>query len=119
VATGRLLRAEDEFYLLYGGSSSLIDQPDAFGLARSRDLIHWERHPGNPVFGCGPKGSEDGGAIWFPALIETEEALVLLYEGSRGNYQGELSSQICMASIPKIRRASEDDACVRKLGVGR
>lgn len=105
VVTGRLLCEGDEFYLLYGGSSSLIDQPDAFGLARSQDLIHWERHPGNPVFGCGPKGTEDGGAIWFPALIEMEEAFVLLYEGSRGNYQGDLSSQICMASIPRIHSA--------------
>lgn len=103
VVTGRLICAGDEYYLLYGGSSELVDQPDAFGLARSRDLIRWERHPGNPVFRCGPAGAEDGGAIWFPALMETDNEFVLLYEGSRGRYGGDLSSQICMASVPKRR----------------
>ncbi len=108
VSTGRLLLDGTGYLLIYGGSSSLVDQPDYFGLARSRDLIHWERHPGNPIFGCGPKGAEDGGAIWFPALIETNDALVLLYEGSRGDYRGDLSSQICMASMSKaaLRRSN-------------
>lgn len=101
VTTGRLHADGDGFLLLYGGSTSLVDQPDYVGIAQSTDLLHWERHPGNPIFGCGPKGSEDGGAIWFPALIETATHYVLLYEGSRGNYQGDLSSQICMASIGK------------------
>ncbi|MEI6809964.1 MAG: hypothetical protein WCN95_14700, partial [bacterium] len=102
VVTGRLIQSGDCFYLFYGGSATLVDQPAAFGLARSMDLIHWERHQGNPVFSCGPEGSEDAGAIWFPSLIETEEAFVLLYEGSRGNYSGELSSQICMAWIRRV-----------------
>jgi predicted GH43/DUF377 family glycosyl hydrolase len=101
VSTGRLVAAEDGYLLLYGASGYLVDQPEYFGLARSRDLIDWERHPGNPIFGCGPKGAEDGGAIWFPALIETDDSFVLLYEGSRGNYRGDLSSQICMACLPK------------------
>ncbi len=101
ICTGRLHAAHDAYYLIYGGSSSLLDQPDYFGLARSNDLLHWERHPGNPIFGCGAKGQEDGGAIWFPALIETADRFVLLYEGSRGNYRGDLSSQICQSSIPK------------------
>ena len=104
VVTPRLLQDGDEYFMIYGGSSYLIDQPDYFGLARSPDLIHWERHPGNPIFGCGPKGSEDGGAIWFPALMETEESFVLLYEGSRGNYGGDISSQICMATLSKTSK---------------
>ncbi len=107
ISTGRLYPYEDGFMMIYGGSSSLIDQPDYFGLARSSDLIEWERHPGNPIFGCGPKGSEDGGAIWFPALIETETHFVLLYEGSRGDYRGDLSSQICMSSVNKTFRAPD------------
>lgn len=108
VVTGRLLRDGTGYLLIYGGSSSLVDQPDYFGLARSPDLIHWERHPGNPIFGCGPKGAEDGGAIWFPALIETDTLFVLLYEGSRGNYSGDLSSQICMASLLKTTDPRND-----------
>ncbi|MBI5830729.1 MAG: hypothetical protein HZB16_00275 [Armatimonadetes bacterium] len=101
VATGRVFVEEGWYYLIYGGSASLVDQPDYFGVARSRDLLTWERHPGNPIFGCGPRGSEDGGAIWFPALIEAEDCYALLYEGSRGNYQFDLSSQICLATLAK------------------
>jgi predicted GH43/DUF377 family glycosyl hydrolase len=101
VTTGRLFSSDEGFFLLYGGSSSLTDQPDYFGLAKSNDLIHWERHPGNPIFGCGPKGSEDGGAIWYPALIETQDKYILLYEGSRGGFTGDISSSISMASIGK------------------
>jgi len=103
ITTGRLFEQGDVYYLLYGGNPVLVDQPTYFGLARSTDLIHWERHPGNPIFGCGAKGSEDGGAIWFPALIETDDGYVLLYEGSRGPYSWDLSSQICMSSIKKAR----------------
>jgi len=108
VVTARMLQEGEWYYILYGGSSYTVDQPDYFGLARSRDLVHWERHPGNPIFGCGPKGSEDGGAIWFPALIELDSHYVLLYEGSRGKYHsGDLSSQICMASLEKKGQGGE------------
>lgn len=108
IATGRLFEQDNIFYMIYGGSPEDADQPDYFGLARSKDLIHWERHPGNPIFGCGAKGAEDGGAIWFPALIETGDSYILLYEGSRGKYSWDLSSQICMSSIKKKKINSSD-----------
>lgn len=101
IVTARLTKDGDSFYMMYGGSSYLADEPDFFGLARSTDLLHWEPHPGNPIFGCGAMGEEDGGAIWFPALLETESEFVILYEGSRGKYSWDISSQICMSSIPK------------------
>jgi len=101
IATVRLSFDGSQYYALYGGSAYLADEPDFFGLARSSDLVNWEFHPGNPVFGCGPKGAPDGGAIWFPALFETDDAFVLLYEGSRGKYSWDLSSMICMAWIDK------------------
>ena len=34
------------YYLLYGGSAYLADEPDYFGLARSRTLLDWTPHPG-------------------------------------------------------------------------
>ncbi len=101
IATGRFFQQGEWVYLLYGGDAELIDQPDYFGLARSKDGRNWEKHPGNPVFGCGAKGEEDGGAIWFPALIESPDQYHLLYEGSRGKYTWELSSQICLSYIAK------------------
>ncbi len=101
IATARFHMDENGFYILYGGSPDMNDQPDYFGLARSQDLFNWEKHPGNPIFGLSAKGEEDGGAIWFPALIETPEHYVIIYEGSRGRYSWELTSQICMSSIKK------------------
>lgn len=101
IATMRVFDAGEYVYMLYAGSSYLADEPDYFGLARSKDMVNWEQHPGNPIFGCGPKGSVDGGAIWGPALCETDDAFVLVYEGSPGKYQWELDSKICMAWIDK------------------
>ena len=101
IATVRLSKEDETYYAIYGGSSYLADEPDFFGLARSHDLIDWEFHPGNPIFGCGPKGAPDGGAMWFPALYETAGSFVILYEGSRGKYGWDLTSQICLASIRK------------------
>lgn len=101
IATVRLGVEGEWFYALYGGSAYLADEPDYFGLARSQDLASWEFHPGNPIFGCGPKGAIDGGAMWFPAIHETDEHFVLLYEGSPGKYTFDLNSAICMATISK------------------
>lgn len=101
IATVRLTVEGDTIYALYGGSSYLADEPDFFGLARTKDLETWEFHPGNPVFGCGAKGAPDGGAIWFPAIHRTEDAYVLIYEGSPGKYSWDLNSAICLASLPR------------------
>lgn len=99
ITTPRIFKDGEYVYLMYGGSSYLADEPDYFGLARSRDMLEWEQHPGNPIFGCGPKGSPDGGAIWSPALYETPDGFALLYEGSPGKYGWDLDSQICMSWI--------------------
>lgn len=101
VTTARFHIEDNIYYLLYGGSPDMNDQPDYFGLARSNDLISWEKHPGNPIFGLASKGEEDGGAIWFPAIIETPAHYIMLYEGSRGRYSWDCSSQICSSSIKR------------------
>ncbi len=107
VTTARIHEPGDGwYYLLYGGSAYLADEPDYFGLARSRNLLDWTPHPGNPIFGAGAKGEPDGGALWFPALYETPEQFVMLYEGSRGKYSWDLHSTICMAWIDKVRDSS-------------
>jgi hypothetical protein len=87
--------------MLYGGSSGNVDEPEFFGLARSRDMIRWERHPGNPVFGAGIHGGPDGGNIWTPAVFENDTWIILLYEGSIGHHSWGMQSSICMAWVPK------------------
>ena len=101
IITARISRDGDAYLMAYAGSPDSLDEPEYVGLARSTDLRTWERHPGNPVFGRGPVGAVDGGAIWFPALVPTENGLAMLYEGSRGRYAWDLSSQLCLATKPR------------------
>lgn len=101
ITSPRIWRSGGWVYLLYGGSAGDVDEPEFFGLARSKDLTHWERHPGNPVFGAGIHGGPDGGAIWTPALFENDTWIVLLYEGSVGHHFWGGRSSICMAWVPK------------------
>jgi predicted GH43/DUF377 family glycosyl hydrolase len=101
ITTPRIFKEGEWYYMMYGGSADFVDEPEYFGLARSRDLRSWERHPGNPVFSAGAHATADGGAIWFPAVIDVGIYTVMLYEGSRGRYSWDIQSSICMAWIAK------------------
>jgi hypothetical protein len=100
VVTAALFQEGDWTYMIYGGSADSVDEPAYFGLARSDNLIRWERHPGNPIFGAGARGTPDGGCIWFPTMVETQDAFFMLYEGSRGTPRWDLDCSICMSWIP-------------------
>jgi hypothetical protein len=101
IVTARLFDDGEFVYMLYGGSADTVDAPTSFGLARSADLISWERHPGNPIFGIGEPGSPDDTCIWFPALTETADMFAMLYEGGQALTSGHLRCSICMASLRK------------------
>ena len=101
LTTPRVWSSGEWFYMMYGGSADALDEPEYFGLARSRDLLRWERHPGNPIFAAGAHATADGGTIRFPAFYDAGSWFVLLYEGSRGKHTWDLSSGICIAWIPK------------------
>ena len=85
VTTPRIFSRGGTYYMNYGGSQSpdRKDMPEAFGLARSDDLIHWEKYPHNPIFDKGMTGSWDDGAIWFGTVFEWNNHLYLFYEGER------------------------------------
>jgi hypothetical protein len=79
------------------------DIPKAFGLARSQDLIHWEKYPHNPVFQIGVPGSWDDGAIWFGTPFSIGQYLYMIYEGGRlENIRGKTPAltQVGLAKIP-------------------
>lgn len=82
VTTPRIFEHKGVFYMVYAGDDRTKDLPRAFGLARSYNLQHWHRYPGNPVFRCGPPGSWDDGAIWFGTVFPHEGTLYLWYEGA-------------------------------------
>ena len=83
VTTPRIFQHGRYYYMVYAGSHSpdRKDLPIGFGLARSLDLLHWEKYPENPVFEIGEPGVWDDGAIWFGTVFEFHEYLYLLYEG--------------------------------------
>ncbi len=82
ISTVRLWREEEWFYMTYGGCDRYFDYPVAIGLARSRDLRHWQRYPGNPVLSRGEPGSWDEGALWFATLYKRQNIYYLWYEGT-------------------------------------
>jgi hypothetical protein len=85
VTTPRIFRRGSWFYMVYAASRSAErqDLPEAFGLARSQDLVHWEKYPHNPVFSIAKDAYWDSGAIWFGTVFEWKDWLILLYEGGR------------------------------------
>jgi len=82
VATGRIFREGEYYYMTYGGCAHYLDYPENIGLARSIDLIHWERYTDNPVFIRGEQGSWDEGALWFPTVRKFGGRYMMWYEGA-------------------------------------
>jgi len=85
VTTPRIIRIDDIYFMIYAGldQNDEKDIPRAFGIARSKDLIHWEKYPMNPVFRIAGHNSWDDGAIWFGTLAYLDDNLYLIYEGGR------------------------------------
>jgi len=81
VATVRIVKEDEYFYMTYGASTKFIDYPESIGLARSTDLIHWEQYAHNPVFVRGDAGTWDEGALWFPTVRYMQNQYVMWYEG--------------------------------------
>lgn len=68
--------------MTYGGCPRYFDYPVAIGLARSNDLLHWERYPGNPILERGLPGTWDEGALWFATVLKKDQTYYLWYEGA-------------------------------------
>ncbi len=87
ISTIRIWSEGDWFYMTYGGCPRFFDYPVAIGLARSKDLLHWERYPGNPILERGSPGTWDEGALWFATVLKKGPTYYLWYEGT-GTGQG-------------------------------
>ncbi len=99
VTTPRIFEEDGIFYMIYAGDEDSIDEPQYFGLAISKDLINWKRFQGNPIFSVGNQGDWDSGCIWFGTVHKINDLYYLWYEGSRGDYSNDLSSQIGLAIL--------------------
>jgi len=84
--------------MMYGGCPRFFDYPIAIGLARSRDLLHWQRYPGSPILERGAPGSWDEGALWFATVLKKDQTYYLWYEGT-GAGQGLESEENRQVSV--------------------
>jgi hypothetical protein len=70
--------------MVYCGSDRNKDYPFNAGLATSRDLVHWAKYPGNPIFSRGDESQWDEGAIWFTTVEKISGRYFMWYEGYGG-----------------------------------
>lgn len=104
VTTPRIFERHGIFYMTYAGSaaSDRTDLPVGFGLARSFDLLRWEKYPYNPIFELGNSGNWDDGALWFGTVFEYSGQLLLLYEGIGLKDISEPAQQHSQVGLAKI-----------------
>ncbi len=78
-----LLEHAGTYYLFYNAKNRdrwpWIEQT---GVALSNDLVHWERHKGNPVLKVGPAGSFDDLFASDPCVLRCGDAWVMFYYGN-------------------------------------
>lgn len=77
-----LVKARGLYYLFYNAKNNVergwIEQT---GVATSRDLQAWTRHPGNPIVSAGPPGSWDERFASDPAVLRHGRQWALFYYG--------------------------------------
>ncbi len=85
VAHGYIYQKKNMYYMYYDGSKK-GDWLEEIGLATSTDLIHWERHPKNPVFTLGK--------LWWEkrhvsrcCIYKEKNMYYMFYAGNDGKWE--------------------------------
>jgi len=79
-----IIKYGDYYYMFYEGAHYAEHVAlwfDQVGMARSKDLIHWERYPYNPIIPIDAGGGRDTLVTEWPIPIETEVGLAIFYWG--------------------------------------
>ena len=78
-----LMESGGIYYLFYNAKNRAprlwVEQT---GFATSRDLVHWERFPGNPVLRVGAKGDFDDMSASDPCVLNHRGTWLLFYYGN-------------------------------------
>jgi hypothetical protein len=79
-----LLEDAGTYYLFYNAKNRTAGWPwiEQTGFATSRDLVHWTRHPGNPVLPIGPVGAFDDIFASDPCVLRHQGTWVMFYFGN-------------------------------------
>ncbi|MGC8890840.1 MAG: hypothetical protein ACP5PC_09170 [bacterium] len=69
------------FYLFYVGFPKIgyENGPGAVGLATSKDLVNWIKHPSNPILKNVPGGPWERGGLYKPCVIKVDDLYYLFY----------------------------------------
>jgi predicted GH43/DUF377 family glycosyl hydrolase len=97
-------RIEDRYWMFYNAKDKGDPWVEQTGLATSTDLLHWEKHRGNPILKVGPPGSWDSRFASDPVLCTIEGAWHLFYYGFDGRHASDgvaLSSDGSLVSWQK------------------
>jgi predicted GH43/DUF377 family glycosyl hydrolase len=73
-----LLEHDGKFWDFYNAANGFIEQS---GIATSADLVHWTRHPENPVLRNGPTGSANEKFCSDPKVFRDGDHWVIIYFG--------------------------------------
>ena len=93
-----VVRLKDWYYMFYEGAhyDNRDRWPDQVGMARSKDLIHWERYPYNPIIPATTASHFGNYANIQPAALVSDDSLYVFY----GCLEALHPFGICGASIP-------------------
>src|SRR3546814_1659710 len=76
-----LIRDGDIYYLFYNAKNHGTPWLEQIGVATSRDLKTWRRHPGNPILKVGAPGSNDARFVANPCVMRHNGLWVMYYYG--------------------------------------
>lgn len=93
-----VVRLKDWYYMFYEGAhyDTRDRWPDQVGIARSRDLIQWERYPYNPIIPATTASHYGNYANIQPTALVSDGALYVFY----GCLEASQPFRICAAKIP-------------------
>jgi hypothetical protein len=94
-----VVRLKDWYYMFYEGAhyDNRDRWPDQVGMARSKDLIHWERYPYNPIIPATTASHFGNYANIQPAALVSDDQLFVFY----GCLEASHPFGICGARIPE------------------
>jgi predicted GH43/DUF377 family glycosyl hydrolase len=80
-----VLKRKDQYLMWYGSYSNKPDEEmtTALGFAKSADGIHWEKEPGNPVFGPEPKHGWESHYTTSQSILQLPDGSLRIWYASR------------------------------------
>jgi len=82
-------RLDGRFVMFYNAKDRADGWIEQTGLATSHDLVHWEKHPDNPILRVGPEGAWDSRFASDPVLNLIDGVWHLFYYGFDGQHAGD------------------------------